>query len=266
MEYADESYVRLYIRDTLEWKMLGWEGQTVLLHMLKGKFDRAGIYETGKYASAQAVAAITGLPKDLVDEGLQNLLAAGTWVETKTSIVWPSYVHAQTVRSTDRKRSRELRERRAAESQGVTHSDDSSRHSDTPSEEPDTPGDNPSRENDPRHTRSHGVTNSLDQSRIVQPSKGAGGRISCPVDLALTEKQRQSLIVSMIPEWAIDLITTKLVAKFVEKPDPRALANWRNYLSSSIVGEWATNKPKKPAAPKPEEDPGADFFPPSEVL
>jgi hypothetical protein len=114
VNYDDEDYVRLYTRDTITWKMLGWQGQTVLLHMLKGKFDRSGVFVTGRHAPSRAVTAVLDLPHDVVESGLQKLLDEEVWVLGDGCIVWPNYVSAQNSRRSDRARQRDQRQRNAA--------------------------------------------------------------------------------------------------------------------------------------------------------
>lgn len=110
--YEDESYVRLYTNDTASWSLLGWEGQTVLMHMLRGKFDRAGVFDCGRHEMSRAVTAVTRLPADLVERGLKSILEEGTWVVNGTLIVWPNYVEAQTCSRSDRARQAESRKNR----------------------------------------------------------------------------------------------------------------------------------------------------------
>lgn len=120
MNYADEEYVRLYVRDTVTWKLLGWEGRTVLLHMLRGKFDRSGVFDvsqpvTDRHAVSRAVQAVTDLPQVVVEPGLEQLLSEGVWTECDSGLVWPNYVEAQTCARTNKARKKLERSNRAAE-------------------------------------------------------------------------------------------------------------------------------------------------------
>lgn len=112
MNFEDESYVRLYTRDTASWKLLGWEGQTVLMHMLRDRFDRAGVFDCHGYVPSQAVTAVTGLPADVVERGLASLLASKVWIEQSGALVWPKFVAAQTCKRADRLRQQESRRNR----------------------------------------------------------------------------------------------------------------------------------------------------------
>ena len=126
MRYEDEEYVRLYTRDTATWKLLGWEGRTVLLHMLRGNFDRAGVFEVGGMSRnvtdshemsrlSRSVRAVTDLPEEVVVKGLEQVLREGIWKVTECGLVWPSYLVAQTCARSDRARKQAERARRTEE-------------------------------------------------------------------------------------------------------------------------------------------------------
>jgi hypothetical protein len=112
MNFEDEPYVRFYTRDTLTWKLLGWEGQSVLALMLHGQFDRAGVFDCRGREPSQAVTTVTGVPLDVTDRALRALLETETWIVRDGRIVWPEYVRAQNCRRSDRIRQQESRELR----------------------------------------------------------------------------------------------------------------------------------------------------------
>lgn len=114
MDFADETYVRLYTRKTLTWHQLGWEGRVVERAML-GEFDEAGLFAIRGDAAA-CVSMVTELPIDLVRIGLQRLVETETWMVTPRSITWPTYEEAQNCRRSDRVRQRESRRARSAQS------------------------------------------------------------------------------------------------------------------------------------------------------
>lgn len=125
MDFSDEPYVRKYTRKTLTWKLLGWEGRAVLDAML-GEFDAAGIFAIRGDAAA-CISAVTDIPLELVQVGLQRLVETETWIVTARVITWPSYEEAQNCRRSDRLRQRESRRARSAQS--VT--DVTARHSES---------------------------------------------------------------------------------------------------------------------------------------
>lgn len=104
MNYPDEDYVRYYTRETVSWRALGWEGQTVLALMLHGNFDRSGVFDCDGHQPSHAVTLVTGLPAEVVETGLRRLLEAKTWVLMEGRLVWPKFIEAQTCRRTDRAR------------------------------------------------------------------------------------------------------------------------------------------------------------------
>jgi hypothetical protein len=112
MNYEDEPYARLYYTDTATWALLGWEGQTVLLHMLRGKFDRAGVFGCGRHEPSRAVTAVTRLPAELVETGLAALLREEVWTVNGDQLIWPKYTYAQTCPRSDRLRQAESRRNR----------------------------------------------------------------------------------------------------------------------------------------------------------
>lgn len=178
MNYEDEPYARAYTRDTLNWKLLGWEGQTVLLHMLRDKFDRSGVLDLECHDPSHAVTAITGLPLYVTEPGVAALLHQKTWVVNDGKLVWPNYVRAQTCRRSDKARQQESRQNR-------------SRDALLPESQPVTRKRAPVTE---RHTLSQPVTpsraepSSTEQSRSrARPSRAPNGG----VDPNLTEIARE---------------------------------------------------------------------------
>lgn len=119
MEFSDESYVRLFVRDTKTWLRLGFEGQCVLMFTLR-KLDRAGVLD-GMEEPAEDLALMTGVPLAIVSVGLTRLLERGVFVLMGTSITMPNYVKAQNCRQSDKLRQQESRLRRSLEA--VTNRD-----------------------------------------------------------------------------------------------------------------------------------------------
>lgn len=132
MNFEDEPYVRVYVRDTKTWLKLGFEGQTVLLFVLR-KLDRAGVLD-GIDEPAADVALITGVPVAIVEAGLPRLLERGVLVLRGDRLIMPNYIEAQSCAKSDRLRQQEQRQRRRNDSLAdssangaVTIRDDSSR-------------------------------------------------------------------------------------------------------------------------------------------
>lgn len=109
MRWEDERYVRVYTRDTAEWLALGWEGQALAMMLLR-KCDRAGIVHIGK-AGVRGLAALVGVPLDVVERTLPLLLEDGMLQATAGGYVFPNFIAAQETRSSDAQRKRDQRER-----------------------------------------------------------------------------------------------------------------------------------------------------------
>lgn len=132
MNFEDEPYVRVYVRDTKTWLKLGFEGQAVLLFVLR-KLDRAGVLD-GIDEPAADVALLTGVPVAIVEAGLPRLLERGVLVLRGDRLIMPNYIEAQSCAKSDRLRQQEQRQRRrndsladSSASGAVTIRDDSSR-------------------------------------------------------------------------------------------------------------------------------------------
>ena len=110
MNWEDERYVRLYVRDTITWKLLGWQGRC-LLPLLLRKVDRAGCVELDG-AGEEGIAALVDIPLEVVTPGLAKLIERSV-VEIRGDIlVFPKYVAAHEARQSDKLRAQESRARR----------------------------------------------------------------------------------------------------------------------------------------------------------
>lgn len=119
MDWSNESYVRLFIRDTKTWILLGWEGQCVLSLTLR-KLDRAGVLPDVFNGEDLAVMLANGMPIEIVTRGLDRLLDKKVVEITDVGLVMPNYIAAQEAAMSDQQRKREQRERRLALSRIVT--------------------------------------------------------------------------------------------------------------------------------------------------
>lgn len=113
MDFSNESYVRVYTRDTATWNRLGWEGQTVLMHLLR-RVDRAGHYPLAGWDPAEALAHACRGPEEFFRIGLQRCLDMKVVVHTNEMLTIPRFRAAQTSRKTNQQRQRDLRETRRA--------------------------------------------------------------------------------------------------------------------------------------------------------
>ncbi len=113
MNFEDESYVKVYKRQTLGGKMLGWDGRAVLRAVFM-HVDRAGILDLDGSEPAQAIAALEEMPIDHARSGMLKLIERGTVVIHKGVLFVPKFLEAQEARQSDAQRQREFRAARVA--------------------------------------------------------------------------------------------------------------------------------------------------------
>lgn len=145
MNFDDEPYVRLYVRDTKTWLRLEFEGQCVLMFLLR-KLDKAGVLD-GMDDLVSDVALVTRVPEAIVAIGMPRLLKWGVFQHVGDRLIMPNYIEAQNAIRTDKARQRDMREKRLAQARLVTPRDGAV-----------TPRDETSREPTPANDSSHGVT------------------------------------------------------------------------------------------------------------
>jgi hypothetical protein len=156
MRWEDEQFVKVYVRDTGDWLALGWEAQALFLLLLR-KADRAGVLRAGR-AKVRGLAALAGMPLEVVERALPALLEDGCLQECEGGYIIPNYIEAQEARQTDRARKQLQRERDRDTSIASGQSAMARDALDAP----------PRRESHGvtrRHTASHGVTLRLDETR-----------------------------------------------------------------------------------------------------
>ena len=157
MNFDDERFVKIFTRDTVTWKLLGWEGRCVLLMLLR-KVDRAGCVDLG--SGIEGLALLLDLPEDVTERGFAACLRRSCVTQRDQIAVVPNFVRAQDSRQTDRVRQAESRARRRDSglvSQNVTDTN-----------EQVTKRDEVSQPVTRSHTESHDVTPRLEQTRLDQ--------------------------------------------------------------------------------------------------
>jgi hypothetical protein len=111
MDWGSERYVRVYTRDTLTWKVIGWEARTTLLMLLR-KVDRTGSFDIGADDPFEAVAAVCDLPLELVVQpGLERLLKRSVVTMGDQCLVINNFIEAQEAVASNALRCRLYRER-----------------------------------------------------------------------------------------------------------------------------------------------------------
>jgi hypothetical protein len=112
LAWSDERYVRVYVRDTLDWAALSWDAQA-LWCQLNRKATRTGRIDLGR-VGRRGVAALLGRAElaERIDAALGELLEDGCVRLDGSALVIPDFVEAQEAVASGGKRMRELRERR----------------------------------------------------------------------------------------------------------------------------------------------------------
>ena len=112
MDFANERYVRLYVRDTVTWKRLKWDGQNALTQLLR-KADRSGVIDLGGMEPWEALVVLCDAPEDAAKVGVGRVLELGCAVHDGDRLVFPRYIEANECAMSDKQRAKEYRERRA---------------------------------------------------------------------------------------------------------------------------------------------------------
>jgi len=110
MNWEHERYVRLYTRDTVTWKLIGWQARC-LLPLLLRKVDRVGCLNLDG-AGADGIAALVDIPLEVAEPGFNALLARGV-VEVRDGVlIFPHFLEAQEAKHSDKARQAESRGRK----------------------------------------------------------------------------------------------------------------------------------------------------------
>ena len=120
MNFEDEEYVRLYCKDTVTVRKIGWEGRLVLWEIMR-KVDLAGVLDLqSEDDEVEAVATLIGVPEEIVRVGLERLSSRGVTTHHGPSLVVTKFVEAQNAKRSDRLRAQEYRDRKKLELSGAT--------------------------------------------------------------------------------------------------------------------------------------------------
>lgn len=115
MRFEDERWVKVFIRDTTNWKLLPWQAKC-LLSLLFRKVDCAGRIDVGNN-HVRSLAAMVDLPMEVVEAGLAGLIACNegdepTAVIDGRDLVLVKFAEAQNANASAKARQREWRARR----------------------------------------------------------------------------------------------------------------------------------------------------------
>jgi hypothetical protein len=99
MDFSDERYVRLFVRDTPTWLSWPWEARAVHPSLLR-KLDRSGRIEwPTRLSAAKAIAAVVSFPESVVETALEGMLETETIVIGAGWLEMPKYIEGQNCRS-----------------------------------------------------------------------------------------------------------------------------------------------------------------------
>jgi hypothetical protein len=111
MDWSNEHYVRIYTRDTTTWRLLGWDGQSVLMQVLR-RLDQSGVLEIDDVAPWEAVMIHCGAPEEVARAGMRSCLDRGVLLHNGRFLIAPKFQEAQEASKSDKQRQKESRDRR----------------------------------------------------------------------------------------------------------------------------------------------------------
>lgn len=114
MDWSNERYVRIYLRQTTAWKLLGWEGQAAFC-LLEMQLDRTGALEIQDLSPANAIALTTGLPPDVAAVAAERLLRLKFFEHVDGYLIDPTFIEAQEASKSSIARQQEHRMKRRDE-------------------------------------------------------------------------------------------------------------------------------------------------------
>lgn len=123
MDWANERYVRAYVRDTADYQVLSWQARGLWWELLR-KADRSGLITTQH--AARGIAALVRWPLDVTASALAELVEDGCIRECEDppGYVIPNYLPANETPQSDKQRKQESRaHRREAANKSVTKRD-----------------------------------------------------------------------------------------------------------------------------------------------
>ena len=124
MNFQDEKFVKLYVRDTGTWCLWSWETRAVFCFLLR-VVDRAGVLDLGSAKRENALSVILRIPPNVAKKALAELLECGSVsINDRGTLLVDHFSEAQTARQNDRLRQEESRAFRRLSAQnhdGVCH-------------------------------------------------------------------------------------------------------------------------------------------------
>lgn len=129
MNWSEEQWVKLYTRDSRNWRLMGWQARCLLV-MLMRKVNRRGELELEPGWTEEVLAEELDLPIEVVSPGLKRLVDLGSVTrchqpaqpvteghQVSVGVTLANFIEAQRTRQTDAVRQRASRDRRRAETE-----------------------------------------------------------------------------------------------------------------------------------------------------
>jgi len=118
MDWQNESWVKLYTRNTAELVVIGWEARALLWELMR-VCDGAGFVDT---ADPEEIAVLCHMPSQVVTRGHAVLLERGIVEPAQNGTLITNFLEAQQARTSDKERKRKSREKQRASKKRVTDS------------------------------------------------------------------------------------------------------------------------------------------------
>lgn len=122
MNWSDERYVKLYVRNTATWVLWPWQARAVFPSMLKA-MNGAGIIETGSGDPLTALSVLISMPREVVEVGLAAIIESRTVEPIREGYLMPKFIEAQEATKTDTLRKRDQRMRQRDQAREIPRAD-----------------------------------------------------------------------------------------------------------------------------------------------
>lgn len=110
MDWANEKYVRVYVRDSWDIMAVGWEGRAVFWEIIR-KVDSTGVLDV---SDPEIIADLIRIPPEVTEKGLNKLLERGVLESVNGCLIIPNFMEAQEAKSSGRERQAKSRANRTA--------------------------------------------------------------------------------------------------------------------------------------------------------
>jgi hypothetical protein len=112
LDWANERWIKVYVRDTPDWQKMSWDAKAMLMLLLR-KADSRGVVDLGK-DGRENIAWVLGHAelKQRLDLALDELLADGCVSISTNALVIRNFTEAQQARTSDAEKQRKYRDRK----------------------------------------------------------------------------------------------------------------------------------------------------------